>query len=188
MLRLPPSLVWLTDHRGRVDGEIQRIEKYFERHRRIFEKFKELNDELVHLKATMLAIDHTLSLHEVQIDPSNIPVIYSKKHRIQLPYGELTRLIYQRIRMGNGVPVSTREINDFVILRHPFLQENDAKEGVKYESKLSRRIHHRLKNLCREGKIERHHSKTSMQQGLWSLSTLLTQGIQNPSVALEHSL
>lgn len=187
MLRLPPSLAWLISRRGRVAGEIQRIEKYFERHRRVFGKFKELNDELVQLRETMASIDQTLSLHEVQIDPSNIPVIYSKKQRIQLPYGELTRLVYLRIRMGNSDPVSTREIIDFVIQRHPFLEENDAEEGVKREDRVARRIHARLKTLCKVGKIERHHSKTSTQQGWWTLSNVFTQDTQIPSGVLEHT-
>lgn len=187
MLRLPPSLVWLIDRRGRVAGEIQRIEKYFERHRRIFDKFKELNDELAQLQETMVSIDQTLSLHEVQIDPSNIPVIYSKKQRIQLPYGELTRLVYQRIRMGNGAPVSTREIIGFVVQKYPFLEANDTKEGVKREDRIARRIHARLKNLCKVGKIERHHSKTSALQGWWTLSNVFTQDTQIPAGALEHT-
>ncbi|WP_343741650.1 hypothetical protein [Herbaspirillum huttiense] len=187
MLRLPHSLAWLISRRGRVAGDIQRIEKYFERHRRIFEKFRVLNDELAQLKETLVSIDQTLSLHEVQIDPSNIPIIYSKKQRIQLPYGELTRLIYQRIRMGNGAPVSSKEIVDFVIQQYPFLETNDAKEGLKREDRVARRIHARLKTLCKAGKIERHHSKTSAQQGWWTLSSVFTQDTQIPGDVLEHT-
>lgn len=188
MLRLPPSLKWLLTRRGRVAAEIQRIENYFDRHRRIFERFKELDDELSELKRTLISIDKTLSLHEVQIDTSLIPLIRSKKHRINLPHGELTRLIYQRISQGNGQPVCTNEIVDFITQRYPILEESNAEEKRVPEAKTHRRVQARLKNLCKIGKLTRHHSPTSAQHGQWSLSSEFIQDIQMSADDLEHSL
>lgn len=188
MLRLPPSLKWLLNRRGRVAGEIQRIENYFERHRRVFEKFKELNNELEVLKEKLISIDQTLSLHEVQVDPELIPIIRSKKNRIKLPYGELTRVMYLRIRMGNGAPVCTKEIVEFVIQRYPFLAETNTTEAQDSEAKIFRRVHARLKNLCKLGKITRHHSKTSTQYGWWSFSDQFNQDTQIQADGLEHTL
>jgi hypothetical protein len=188
MLRLPPSLKWLLTRRGRVAGDIQRIENYFERHRRIFERFRELNDELSELKETLISIDQTLSLHEVQIDTSLIPLIRSKKHRINLPYGELTRLIYQRISLGNGQPVCTTEIVAFITQRYPILEEPNTKENQVPEAKIRRRVQARLKNLCQIGKVTRHHSPLTTQYGRWSLSSQFIQDIQMSADDLEHTL
>lgn len=188
MPRLPPSLKWLMTHRGQVAGDIQRIENYFARHRRIFEKFKALNDELFKLKETLVSIDQTLSLHEVQIDPSLIPAIRPQKNRLNLPYGELTRLIYQRIRIGNGQPVCSKEIVDFVIHRYPMLEKSDAKENISPEGKTKRRVHAQLKNLCSAGKLIRHHSAGSTQYGWWSLPSQAIQDIQIRADDLGHSL
>lgn len=102
MPKLPTSLNWLINRRGRIDGSIQKIERYLDKHRRAFEKFQELSNELSFLKETLVSIDTTMRLHKLQIDPQNIPTINGKNYLTDLPRGEITLLIYERVKMGGG--------------------------------------------------------------------------------------
>jgi hypothetical protein len=67
MLKSPSSLKWLIEKRGRVDGSIQKIELYLNKHRRAFEKYQELANELYLLRETLASIDTTLRLHILSI-------------------------------------------------------------------------------------------------------------------------
>ncbi|MBS1169320.1 MAG: hypothetical protein H6R01_238 [Burkholderiaceae bacterium] len=126
MPRIPPSLKWMIDKRGRIDGDIQRIEGYLKKHQREFEKFQKLTNELSELRGTLASIDKALSLHEIQISPENIPTIRGRKNKNDLPYGELTRLIYTILSLSYGQPISSKEIVDFVFKRRMKLNLSDA--------------------------------------------------------------
>jgi hypothetical protein len=117
MLKLPSLLKWLIERRGRIDGSIQKIELYLNKNQRVFEKCQELTSELSLLKETLISIDTTLRLHKLQIDPENIPAIHGKNYLTDLPRGNLTVMICEKIRKANGLPASSKEVIDFVIER-----------------------------------------------------------------------
>ena len=110
MPRLPSSLKWLIDRRGRVDGEIKKIEASLA-------KCQRLATALEDLKARLASIDATMDLHEIQIDPKNIPTIRSQYVRVNLPHGELTRSIVLCLKLNEGLPISTEAITSFVVAR-----------------------------------------------------------------------
>jgi hypothetical protein len=87
MLKIPSSVNWLIKRRGRIDGSIQKIERYLGDHRRAFEKYQELTNELSFLKETLVSVDTALRLHKLQINPQNIPSIYGKNYLTDLPRG-----------------------------------------------------------------------------------------------------
>ena len=158
MPRLPSSLKWLIDRRARVAGEIEKIEASLA-------KCRMLANELAPLKELLASIDQTMAIHEITIEPALIPVIKSRDVCISLPYGELTRTILLCLRVNSGEPVSTDQITAFLVARHMDLTANssplsDLRESVRY----------RLKNLCRQGLVYRHHGEKGGSQGLWSLS------------------
>jgi len=105
MSRLPTSLHWLIEKRGRIDGSIKKMELYLEKHRRQFEKYQELTNELSILKETLASVDMALKLHDLKVDPQNIPTIYGKNCVSGLAHGELPRLIYERLK-GQELPIS----------------------------------------------------------------------------------
>ena len=157
--KIPSSLKWLIDKRARLDAEIKKTEKSLI-------KAQDLITELSTLKESMTAIDHALKLHEIQVQIELIRPVRSHYVRVKLPYGELTRsvLMCLRLRTDSG-PVKMSEIVSFVEARNA-----DLASEPESRVKLNRIVHNRLKQLCSEGMIQRHHSKQSSSEGLWSLA------------------
>lgn len=166
MPRLPSSLKWLVDKRGRIDGEIKKIESSLA-------KCQKLMDSLEELKVRLASIDRTLELHEVKIDPQYIPTIHSHEVRVSLPRGELTRSILLCLKLNNGNPVGTNDIAKFLAARHAELDSipTDFKQ-------LRTSVRYRLKNLCNDGVVVRHHlfkfqqkvPYANREEGLWTLA------------------
>ena len=183
MLKLPSSLNWLFKRRGRIDGSIQKIERYLDDHRRAFEKYQELTSELSFLKETLASIDTTLRLHKLQIDPQNIPPINGKNYLTDLPRGELSQLISERIGMAHGHPVSSKEIVDFIL-------ENRKASGAPpmVRTSLSQQVTGRLNGLCREKKLVRHHPQQTHRYGWWTLALDTSLDIRSEDDDLGHSL
>lgn len=156
--RIPPSLKWLIDKRARLDAEIKKTDASLA-------KAKVLIKELAALKKDLKAIDHTLSLHEIQVDLALIQPVKTNHKRVDLPHGELTRCILECLRKNSGTrPVPKSEIDSFILSRHPHLASGHEQRVQLYQS-----IHSRLKNLAAEGVIQRHHNLVTCTEGLWSL-------------------
>lgn len=164
MSRLPTSLHWLIEKRGRIDGSIQKMERYLEKHRRQFEKYQELDNELSILKETLASVDMALKLHDLKIDPQNIPTIYGKNCVLGLAHGDLTRLVCERLR-GQQLPISSSEIVDYIL-------DNQRRAGRPPMTRvlLARKVHACLKRLCANKKVVRHHEPKTTRCGLWTLS------------------
>lgn len=157
--RIPSSLNWLIDKRARIAGEIEKT-------KRSLDKAQKLIDELKDLEIKLTAIDTALDLHTVKIDVSLIKPIASQYVRTKIPHGELTRSILNCIRthQHNG-PVSTQIILNYVITNHL-----DANFIIIPRNIVAKSVHNRIKNLCRNGTIDRCHDIKSNQYGLWKLS------------------
>jgi hypothetical protein len=181
MLKLPSSLNWLIKRRGRIDGSIQKIERYLETHRRSFEKFRELTSELSFLRETLISIDTTLRLHKLQIDPQNIPVIHGKNYLTDLPRGELSQLILERIEIGSGHPVSSKEIVDFIL-------QNRKASGAPpmVRTSLSQKVTRRLNGLYQNKKIIPHHPRQTHLHGRWTLASDTSQDTRMEGGDLGH--
>lgn len=158
MSRLPSSLKWLIDRRGRVAGEIVKIERSLSR-------CQELVDDLEKLKATLRSVDETLGLHEIQVNPVNIPNIRSKVLYVNLPYGEISRSILLCLKANIGAQVSSDEITDFVAIRA--MDFSSAAPIPRRQLAIS--VRNRLQALHRNGLIVRHHNTTTHTHGRWSL-------------------
>ena len=157
--RIPPSLNWLIDKRARLAGEIART-------KRSLENSNSLIKELESLEDTLLAIDKTLKLHDIQINVNFIKPIASKYVRIKLDHGQLSRSIIDCLRIyGEEGPVSKIQILEFIIARHYNFEE----KNISY-SKLTVSVKNGLQRLFYLGCITRHHNPSDNAVGLWSLS------------------
>ena len=183
MLKLPSSLAWLIKRRGRIDGSIQKIEQYLDQHWRAFKKYQELTSELSFLKETLGSIDTTLRLHKLQIDPENIPAINGKNYLTDLPRGELTSLIFERVGMACGQPVSSDEIVNFILERR-----KAAGMPPMIKASLSVKVGRRLKGLHWGGKLVRHHPQRTQRYGWWTLTLDTSQDIRSEGDGLDHNL
>jgi hypothetical protein len=181
MLKLPSSLNWLIKRRGRIDGSIQKIERYLDDHRRAFEKYQELTSELSFLRETLGSIDTTLRLHKLQIDPKNIPAINGKNYLTDLPRGELTSLIFESVGMARGQPVSSKEIVDFIVEHR---KASNSQPMVRLS--LSQQVTRRLNGLYQKGKLVRHHPQRTHRYGWWTLARNASQDIRSEGDDLDH--
>ena len=156
MTKIPSSLKWLIDKRGRVAGEIKKIEA-------ALAKCQSLATDLEKLKNLLDSVDQTLTLHEIRVDPDNIPTIRSKDVRINLPHGELTRSVLLCLKLNKPHPVSTVRIASFIADRHASLQEEQTDF-----SRLQDSIRYCLRALKRKGIVTPHHIKKG-SVGFWSI-------------------
>lgn len=183
LIRTPPSLKWLIDKRARLLGEINKLEKS---HDKMLEDAKKqiitAENSLEHAKRKLAfaesavpmmiesmrndlqAVDNTLGLHEIQINPDIIPPIRTQDSERHSDHGAMTRAIFERLKLAGGQSVSTFEFTDYVAIAIGLdLTENNYQE---FRKKLS----WRLKNLCTEGKIRRLHQAKGAIVGRWALS------------------
>ncbi len=157
--RIPPSLKWLIDKRARLDGEIKKT-------RESLKNAQFLIDELKQLECDLAAIDRALGLHEIPVQLEDIMPIKSQYVRLNLPHGELTKSILLCLRLRGGGPVTTTEFASFIIARHADLEIADEMS----KAELNKSVRYRLKNLCRQGLIERNHPLKGASEGVWSLA------------------
>lgn len=158
-IRTPPSLKWLIDKRSRLLGEIAKYEGT--------DQVKKAQAELKHaqyrltyeksirpkiisvLQSELEAIDIALGLHEVRIDPRIIPETRTYDVARKLPYGNMTRSIFECLKLADGRAMSTTDIAAFVAIKNGI----DTSDRGFFDFRESIRC--RLKNLQLDGKIER---------------------------------
>jgi hypothetical protein len=169
MLKIPSSLKWLIDQRGRVEGEILKIERSLARCERTLAQCQALADELKPLRKLLESVDQTLTLHEIKIDPLFIQPILSKDRERIVPHGEMSRAILTCLRMAQEKPIPSSEIVDFVMEYFARCGYPPISRGV-----LCRRIRVRLRGMLYEGRVKRHHDPDSKGYGIWSLADRLT--------------
>ncbi|WP_175625631.1 MULTISPECIES: hypothetical protein [Oxalobacteraceae] len=172
MHKLPSSIKWLLVKRGRIDGSIRKIEEYLDLHRCRFEKYQQLIAELALLRETLASVDQTIQLHSLRIDPSNIPVINGRNPITDMKRGELTRLICEQIKKGQGEVVSSDQIVNLILDTR-----KEAGFPLPIRSHLTLQVRNRLKALCSKGIVTRHHPVKGTSYGLWTLSEQVIQDI-----------
>jgi hypothetical protein len=181
-IHTPPSLKWLIDKRARLLGEIS---KYENNHlTRLAHAEKAVSDAvnalnyakqrlayeqsvrpklLSVLREDLKVIDSAMGLHEIQIDPEIIPRICSQEATKKLPYGVITRSIYECLGCAGKNSMTTSEIATFIAVRHNMEVVSDD------FSALRESVQKRLKTLCAEGKVERIHPVKTALEGRWKL-------------------
>lgn len=181
-VRTPSSLKWLIDKRARLLGELTKLEESQvkdaetakKRVLRAESSLAQARQELAYAESAvpliiaatrndLQAVDNTLALHEIQINPAIILPIRTQDAERHSDHGAMTRAIFERLRLAGGQSVSTNEFTDYVALTIGFnLTEknyHDFREKVRW----------RLKNLCAEGKIRRLHQVKGAIVGRWML-------------------
>lgn len=164
MPRLPPSLKWLIDRRGRVAGELKKIERQLAKCQQAIDTYKQLDSDLAVLKQLLDSVDRTLALHEVQVEADLIPDIRSQEVHIRLPHGLLTRTILEYFRVAEKRIVPSEEITDYVLQRLEYLGHTEVTR-----SNLRKRLKYSLQRLYYRGHLSRHHDPRTQSCGLWSL-------------------
>lgn len=149
------NLNMLIRHRARISQEIAATRE------QICAVRQQIRD-LKKIRADLAAIDRTLGLHEIQVDPEDIIPVHNKYKRLNLPHGEMSLCIYAAIRACGG-PTVRSSIYEHIVAKHPGLVK-DAQSA----KDVKRSLHDRLKALARQGRLERHHKGLGSEDGIWS--------------------
>jgi len=182
----PSSLKWLIDKRARLLGEINKLSaslpKRLTKARQDVERAeirlaqaKELlaYEEAVRsqiipaLQKDLNALDAVMKLHVINIDPEIIQPIRSQTSRRILPYGKVTKCIFDCLKHAEDSPLSTLDIAMFIASHNGLMVS-----GKKFQE-FREVVRHRLKNMCSDGKIERAHKIDGSMQVRWALSKTL---------------
>lgn len=139
---IPPSLNWLVKKRQRIHGELLSIQKTIDQ--LIYKKTVYAEQ----LKEDLKAIDHTITLHEIPVEPDKIHPVIPYKKQTTLKYGQMTRLIYKRLGEAGDEGCTAYQLADYIVING----ELDPPSREQY-LKLCKNVRYRLKNMVREGKL-----------------------------------
>lgn len=173
-IRTPSSLKWLIDKRARLLGEISKRENsrnsIENAENELLQAQYKLNYErsvkpkiLTVLKEELSAIDTALGLHEVQINPKIISEIRTHDDPRKLPYGDITRSIFECLKLAGNIPVSTTDLSMFVAMK------NGVETSGNVFRALRKSVASRLKNLRLDGKVERVTAERYVLDPTWKL-------------------
>lgn len=150
-VRIPASLKWLINRRARLQGEIQKAQT------RLREK---IELEQLHVEALIRdleAIDQTIRLHEIPLDPNIIPPVKTRDVGRLFEHGHVTRSIFQALRQAGGESLSTTQLALYLRahVNEPFSMPEFAI--------LRCSVRKRLETLQRQGKVKRCGSNASIE-------------------------
>lgn len=139
--RIPSSLKWLVEKHRTLQSEIANLEENVE---------KLLHQREIKLKS-LVAIDETIKLHEINVDPKKIPAKKLYQGRIPLKYGQLTRSIYEFL----GQSKSGKTIKD--ITEYMFIKNNIEIGSNTDYLEIRKKVNNRIKNMVKEQKLVRYY-------------------------------
>lgn len=148
--RTPSSMAWLIKKKAILLGKIEKGEKLL----------RELPDQIAAMKAEASALDIVIPMHEVIIDPHAIKGRRPKSKPV-LPYGVVTRGIYERLRLADGAPITSLEIAIHIA--------NEQGIPVTRASSIRITVKKRLQAMAAENKVIRNHETKTRDYGVWSL-------------------
>lgn len=156
-VRIPSSLKWLVEKRARLQGEIEALAKS---HAEAILAYQKRHQDL---QADLAAIDRAMGLHAIRISPEAIgPIAYRDTSR-RLPYGSMTRFVFEALRVAGGIPLTSDEITHYVCQRYdPPLSEDDW-------PRMRYLMQSRLKGLAAKGRIVRVNANHGNTEGQWLL-------------------
>lgn len=183
-VKTPFSLKWLITKRARLVGEIEKALAARDGElAQLAQEIERVNAELSHLtcrrgeyeasanqvlavlQADLNAVDATIRLHEIGINPDLIAPIRTQEAGRLLPYGEMTRLIFECLRLAKGQPVTTTEIA-------LYLTQEAKATLLPLDFQVFRySVRHRLKYLCKDGSVRRAHQAKTCLEGRWLLGS-----------------
>jgi hypothetical protein len=143
-IKIPSSLKWLANKRART---AHNLELHKQRLDIINAEIVELEPLLQSLQADLDAIDRTISMHEIRLNPEKIPNIRSMPRNSSLAKKNITKHIFSYLKSQGEQWSSTGHIASYVWQAAGFPGEYDP------EFRLA--IRYRLRDQVRINKIER---------------------------------
>lgn len=135
--RIPSSLKWLVSKRARLNGKREKLKS----------QIQDLSLDLKLIEAKLKSVDDVIRLHEIPLDPRDVPDIHPKtKNRFK--YGSLTKAIYAVMHDADKALTT----DDVATRAYPLLgiHFKDVDDYMQFRTS----IRYRLKDLVRKGILE----------------------------------
>jgi hypothetical protein len=143
--RTPPSLKWLITKRSRLSGALLKLD---DERAKLRDKIASLDCRAGVLLKQLAALDETIGLHEIPMDPEDIRPVRPHGRARLLPHGQLSRIIFTELRLA-GDWLSTTEVVARILQHLP--------ERERFPLKPIRHcVRKRLRTLARKRLLDRH--------------------------------
>lgn len=178
-VRIPSSLKWLINKHARLAAQIESTRSVLDTSKELYidmvweNRRAEENHALLvecnrrylaQLQKDLAAISSTLLLHDIPIDPEIIAPIKTQQKARHFPHGEITRLIFEFLKLAKGQPKSTTEIFIFIQAHSQKIMSETDDEALRVS------VRKRLKTLHAEQKVELFGRTIHGQEGRWILA------------------
>lgn len=145
MSKIPPSLAWLARKRARTSGKINRLQQELAACQALIQA---KTGELERAQADLAAIDRTMGLHEIQVNPELIPEIRPPCNPIRFQHGEFRGTILCLLR------ASTQPVGISQLVCALASSRNVELDLISRQA-LYNQTRYAIKNLHRQGLIRR---------------------------------
>jgi len=143
--RTPSALKWLITKRSRFSGALLKLD---DERARLCDKIASLDCRAAALHKQLAALDETIGLHEIPVDPEDIRPVRPHARARLLPHGQMSRIIFAELRLA-GDWLSTTEVVAR-ILQHLPERERFPLVPIRHC------VRKRLRTLARKGLLDRH--------------------------------
>lgn len=143
-IKIPSSLKWLVNKRARTANELELHRRHLDV---INAEILDLEPLIQSMQADLDAIDRTISMHEIQLNPEKIPNIRSKPRHTSFANKDITKLMFSYLRFQGELWSPTSQIAAYVWRAAGFPGE--------YSPEFRLAIRYRLRDQVRANKIER---------------------------------
>lgn len=152
--RTPSSMAWLIRRRAIAKGHFDRLTRDLER----------LPSAIALFEVEIAHLDVIIPMHEVVVNPQEIEGKRPVRPRLAAR-GVMMKSIWECLKLAGDRPVYTTEVALHFIRRAKLDIDAVGKPYIVF------RVGSRLKTLCAQGKVCRHHSSEVgfNGEGMWSL-------------------
>lgn len=184
--RIPPSLNWLIRNRRVIAGRLQiaaeeksKIEDNLEQAKKLIQRYDIISQQITVLEQDLAAIDRSLSLHEIQIDISQLECLRPHRNTYFFKRGVLVQSIFTALSNNPNTWLSTTEI---AVLVKFITGTNIAADEF---PRLRSVVRNRLNGLVYKGKIDNVNTGKLNKEGFWRLKPSDRNGITYSEVPSE---
>ena len=184
MVKIPSALKWMLTRRARLMGERQRLESRLPSlvarleseiaamERRLTSCRQRLAiarqygpERLKTLDVDLAAIDVSIRLYGVEIDPSKLSPIRGQYKGWAMDYGQMTRLILRALSEAGGAELTTTEVALILSSQADMAMPDNEFQDFRI------RVRRRMRRLAAIGAIRRVHVANTSLEGRWAAAS-----------------
>ncbi|WP_251358632.1 hypothetical protein [Kangiella sp. TOML190] len=139
--RIPASLNWLIKKRSSIEGKIIRLRQERDIYTEPFDR------RILKLQEDLNALDKTIRLHEIQINPKVIPTTQDQPVKKAIKNRTIKQLILRYFEKNDNKALSTKDVLDHISSNYAI------SDDITYP-KFYKSIRNSLYAMCTQGVLE----------------------------------